>query len=299
MSTEFEYSGSAMGTEFSIAIVCYDKGLADTQAKASIERIKAYEARFSRFLPMSELSLLNTEKDMEVSEEFMNVIVKARELFTETKGMFNPLVQISRLGYTKTFDEIKEDDTIDAHEPYDIDFSTTRIDQERNRVTLMDGQKLDFGGFLKGYLAELLAKGIKDHSPLITGTIVNIGGDIHTEGVDADNMPFDFTIHNPVAGRAGITLTLHNESLATSGTYKRVWNSGGTQVHHILGMDGRDNPDTDIISASVIHKDGSKSEAYTKVLLGVGEARAQEIIHDDTLRYVLIMQSGDVTTNII
>ncbi len=147
-----------MGTDFSIAIVCYEQTLADMLAEQAIEKIRMYEAQFSRFLADSELSILNRDKDMPVTETFMQVTQKAYELFTRTKGIFNPLVQIERLGYTKNFDDINTDEIEEDTQPYNIDFTTTRIDPLHQRVTLTAGQKLDFGGFLKGYLAELLAK---------------------------------------------------------------------------------------------------------------------------------------------
>ena len=169
-----------------------------------------------------------------------------------------------------------------------------------SRIILSKGQKLDFGGFLKGYLAEVIAREIKEHSPLITGVIVNIGGDIHAQGHDVDENEFTFTIYNPVTNDENITITLHNKSLATSGTYKRTWTNKNSPVHHILDVSGTQNPDSDIVSASVIHADGGTSEAYTKVFLSMKPEDASHLLQEEeALPYVLIRNNGEVIKNCV
>jgi hypothetical protein len=51
MITEYEQNGHAMGTEFSIAIVCDSQERTQTLSQYAEETIRMYETRFSRFLP--------------------------------------------------------------------------------------------------------------------------------------------------------------------------------------------------------------------------------------------------------
>lgn len=292
---EYEFTGKAMGTDYAVSIVCNSKNLAESISKDTINKIAEYEKRFSRFLPESELSRLNSNKDMIVSEEFMTVTMKALELFIVTKGIFNPLVQIERLGYDRDFSKIAESKFLENTDPYDIDFETVNLNDENNRIILRDGQKLDFGGFLKGYLAEILCKKIMEQSILITGAIVNIGGDLHTQGTDADGKLFIFDIYNPVT-EEDIPIVLHNQSLATSGTYKRAWTKLNAPVHHILDSSGLSNPESDIISASIIGTDGGRTEAYAKVFLSL-EEKALKILPEEDLTFVLIKKDGSITKN--
>jgi len=46
MIEEFEYNGKAMGTEYSIAIVCSSRELADKIHRISKNDIEEYEKRF-------------------------------------------------------------------------------------------------------------------------------------------------------------------------------------------------------------------------------------------------------------
>ncbi len=293
---EYEFTGKAMGTDYALSIVCSDEDLAVRISEESIHEIEAYEKQFSRFLTDSELSRLNNTKNMLVSEEFIKVTKKARELYILTKGIFNPLVQIGRMGYDKDFSTLKGSTREESTNTYNIDFETTTLDEKAMKIILKEGQKLDFGGFLKGYLAEKICKKMMHSSPLVVGAIVNIGGDLHTQGVDAEGEFFTFDIYNPITEEE-IPVTLHNQSLATSGTYKRVWARSDTQVHHILDSSGIRNPDTDIISSSVINTDGGTAEAYAKVFLSLGE-KAHEILPENNTLFVLIKKDGSVIQNL-
>ncbi|MEN9647323.1 MAG: hypothetical protein RLY57_127 [Candidatus Parcubacteria bacterium] len=298
---EYEYTGKAMGTEYTIAIITDTKETADLLSAAAIVEIHDYEKRFSRFLPHSELSQLNNEMHMKVSQAFLEVVEKAYELYEKTQGIFNPLIQVHRLGYDKDFSVLEKDaisDKTTTSQPvaiasYNIDFSSVIINKKESTITLHPGQQLDVGGFLKGYLAEKLCKKIKNSSPSIKGVIVNIGGDIYTQGTDSDGSHFVFTIYNPITGRDDISLPLYNQSLATSGTYKRTWNTSGIQRHHIIDVSGTQNPKTTIVSASVIHPDGAASEAYTKVCMTHGINASQFL--DESFQFILIHKDGSIT----
>lgn len=299
MIEEFEYNGKIMGTKYSIAIVCNDKDLADNIYKKSLDKMNEYELRFSRFLPSSELSILNKKKSMVVSDLFLRVTLKAYQLFTKTRGIFNPLVSVSRLGYDKDFSEIENNTSPIYDEPYDIDFSSVQIDKKKSMIHLSIGQNLDYGGFLKGYLAEIIADDIKSHSSCIKGVIVNIGGDIHTKGLDKDGNRFVFNIYNPILKDQDVIVSLYNQSLATSGTYKRSWLHLNKKIHHILDASGRQNPDSDIIGASVISNDGATSEAYTKVFLSMDHNDALSLLGEIDIKFILIKNNGKIIKNII
>lgn len=285
---EYEYSGKAMGTEFDIAIVTSDDTHVEHIATQAMREIEDAEKRFSRFQKDSELSTLNRTKKMEVSPELLEAILKAYELFEATKGVFNPLVQISRFGYDKSFPEMSG--IANERGDYDIDFSSVIINKDASTVTLMPGQELDFGGFLKGFIAEKTCRNIMKNEG-VTGAVVNLGGDIHARGTDAEGKSFIFDIFNPVTEQDDFSLPLSNESLATSGTYKRKWGKEGAIMHHILDATGMKNPDSDIVSASVVHEDGGKADAYAKVFLSLGPERALGMLGSDVTQYHLIRTS--------
>lgn len=286
-----------MGTEVTVSIVV-PATQADTIIAHTFDMIKQYEKIFSRFDAESELSQLNNCKDMVVSETFLTALEKARALYDMTEGIFNPLVSVAHYGYDKDYQMlVKEGDRIaKSTVPVAVDFSRVCIDTQTRRVQLGENQQLDFGGFLKGFLAEKLAKSIEIQNPACGGVIVNIGGDLHTRGFDEFGKPFVCTIFNPVTHEE-LPIVLHNTSLATSGTYARVWHTQGVSMHHILSPEGTPNPQMMGISGSVVHPDGAMAEALTKVLLLRGTEALRSLCGDTLCRYVLIQTDGTINTN--
>lgn len=286
-----------MGTEVTVSLVV-PTTQADTIIAHTFDTVKLYEKIFSRFDAESELSKLNNCRDMVMSETFMTVLEKARALYDMTGGVFNPLVSVAYYGYDKDYQMlVKEVDHIaNSNTPIAVDFSQVCIDTQTRRVQLGENQQLDFGGFLKGFLAEKLAKRIEMQNPACGGVIVNIGGDLHTRGFDEFGKPFVCTIFNPVTHEE-LPIVLHNTSLATSGTYVRVWHAQGVSMHHILSPEGTPNPQMMGVSGSVVHPDGAVAEALTKVLLLRGIDALQSMCSDIFCRYVLIQADGTINTN--
>ena len=293
---EFEFNDHLMGTDLSLALIAHDEDYATQIYTDSRRRLQEYEAQFSRFSPESELSKLNKERTLIVSSRFMSLLHTARGLYIKTDGHFNPLLQIERFGYATTYDTVKDVSQRQNPLPYNINFNMLDIDEQTHRISLVDDQKLDFGGFLKGHLAEIEACRIITEYPDIQGVIVNIGGDIHTRGRDASRNVFVFEIENPVTGH-GITVPLENTSLATSGTYRHAWDTDIERMHHILAREGTHNPKTDIVSSSVIHESGASAEAYAKALMTLAPATLEAMV-GEAVQYVLIHQDGTIRTSL-
>lgn len=293
---EYAFSDHLMGVTCSVSIVTESESHATELFSLVRDRLRGYEAQFSRFISESELSKLNRERTTVVSPLFISLLRIAQKLYHATDGYFNPLLQINKLGYTQSFENIQQTIPHSPLQPYNTNFSMVRIEDTTRTVTLVDDQLLDFGGFLKGYLAENEAKRIMYEHPDVSGIIVNIGGDLHTRGKDAEGNIFVFDIHNPLSTQ-GIAIPIQNSSLATSGTYQRSWNIRGEHVHHILERDGLHNPKSNVLSASVIHQSGATAEAYAKVLLTLQPDTLSAII-EEPVQCVVIHTDGRIHTSL-
>lgn len=297
---EFSYQEHHMGTEVYLSFVCMDASIADAIAAETFATIHDYELQFSRFLPTSELSRLNTQKSLVVSAEFLGVLEKSIALYTLTKHAFNPLVQVHALGYTTSFTTLKDMVTKELSTTYNTDFAEITIDQMTHTIGLGKDQQLDFGGLLKGYLAMKLADHIIAKHRGITGVIVNIGGDVTSRGHDELHKPFIFYLYNPVADEE-IPIELTDTSLATSGTYARTWRTSVGPRHHIVDPVSLKNPDADVVAVSIIHRDGAVAEALTKLFLVRGPAEALMTVppteHEYT--YFTVSSNGEINSNFL
>ena len=215
MLKEYEFKDRVMGTDFVVSLVSQTEEAATSGYNQAIGIARAYENRFSRFIIDSELSTLNENKDLFVSDIFWQVFSVAENLYKETNAVFNPLLQISSLGYNKSFNDMEKHLEVNPEVCYDASWDNIYFDKKQKRICLGPQQKLDFGGFLKGYVAEEIANTLKYY---FTGIIINIGGDIFTYGEDENNMPFTFSVFNPITQKDFGHILLKNESVATSGT---------------------------------------------------------------------------------
>ena len=290
---EFNYFQKHLGTDCGVTVITDDVAAASAAATRAFILLTDYEERFSRFKETSELSILNATKKAVVSKTFLTVLTRSLELHTVTEGAFNPLVQVKRLGYQSSFirDDISEKTTESTD--YDTDVAKIVIDEKVGTVQLAPGQELDFGGFLKGYLAELIAKKILETTPSCQGVIVNLGGDLATYGTDANGALFVFTIDNPIT-QTPISVPLKDTVLATSGTYARTWQTNEGARHHIVDSSSRENPSTTLISASIVGGDGALSEALTKVFLTRDVEKAKALAARHHCRFLLITSTGDI-----
>lgn len=286
-----------MGTDVVITLITESYEQAKIIATKGFESIAKAEQIFSRFSPTSELSRLNSSRILTVSDLFIDVLSEAILLHDKTTGAFNPLIQVAKQGYTKDYTLIKDFVSVPQIETYNLYVHSIGINRETKEITLQADQRLDFGGILKGYLSEKIARSITANEPSCTGVIVNIGGDLHTQGHDADGSPFTFFLFNPIT-ETETPIELTNTSLVTSGTYKRHWQTTLGPRHHILSQDGITNSLSPIISASVIYKSGSVAEAFAKYLISTDPPHIDKKLLPSHLQYYLVLEDGSTINSL-
>jgi len=286
---EYEYTDRIMGSDAAISIVAANKPVADALYLRMRALAEMEEARFSRFRAESELSQLNFRRSMTVSPEFFETYVLSQVLSKRTGGAFNPLLAIANFGYDADIRTVRSTERTSTSE-HTVHSMLPRAEGDTRLIELHIGQKLDFGGFLKGYVAEKMAR----LGTGIAGVIVNLGGDIYTHGYDSDREPFVFSIHNPFMPEEGIEFSVANTAVATSGSYNRHWFVDGKPFFHILNSDGTGNPETDVISATVIAPTGAEADAFATVGIVRGSAEAAKLLEAEGFPYLFICSDGDI-----
>ena len=288
---EFDYEKRVMGSEASISIVTTDRAIADATAAMLFEIAENEEARFSRFREGSELSRLNKGRSLTVSKEFMDALLLGKELHRKSAGVFNPLVDISRFGYDADITAVKGSDrTGKETTAYNIDMEAVLISQDTMLVSLQEGQNLDLGGFMKGHTAEKMAKAAIN----CQGVLVNLGGDIYARGLDAERKPFVFMVENPTNPDGDLSFFATNVGIATSGSYNRHWKLRGTPFFHILDSTGMKNPETEILSATVIARTAAESDALATAVLILGIEKGEKLLEENGCEYCLIAKDGSI-----
>jgi thiamine biosynthesis lipoprotein ApbE len=100
---KFEFTFKALGTICTVVIIWESKNDLTKLINECYKKIVAFENEFSRFKNDSTLSILNEKKECEVSDEFLSLIQKSREVYTLTSGYFNPIINSKKIWYYHSF----------------------------------------------------------------------------------------------------------------------------------------------------------------------------------------------------
>ena len=236
-----------------------------TRARRSLE---ALERAWSRFLPDSEVSLLNASPGSrcEVSPETRLLVRRAIEGYRFTAGRFDPTVlpAVIASGYDRDFGAIASPALTPSagavvHGPEGIE-----VDEDEGTVRLPFGVGFDPGGIGKGLAADLVATELLELGA--SGVCVNIGGDLRVRGEAPDGDTWRIEVEDPRGGMPLAVLGLADGSVATTSRARRRWvDVDGTEHHHLIEPLTGTSASTSVLSATVVASEGWRAEVLAKV----------------------------------
>ena len=284
-----------MGTTISLL-------LPENQAELGLQLVRAlfteWEQTLSRFLPDSELSQLNERAGMPtaVSDLLYSVLATALTAAQATQGVYDPalLDQLVRVGYDRTFDDLK---AVQTPQPAGFDliipgepggrWRGIKVDPIRRCVTLPAGIKLDFGGIAKGMAVDAALEQLRQNG--ISPALVNAGGDLAVLGLppDAEQWPIS------VPGQEQMwTIPLRSGAVATSGIAHRHWWQGNTLRHHLIDPRTGLPAESDLWSVSVVADRCEQAEVAAKVAFILGSRKGAEFLRNHNIPGILVHEDG-------
>lgn len=148
--------------------------------------------------------------------------------------------------------------------------------------------QLDLGGYGKGYALDLGMQLLRDAG--MGNAVINAGGDLNVAGRNG-RAAWRIGIRDPRgAGALAWLETSGDEAIYTSGNYQRYLEYEGKRYAHIL--DPRNGmPVQDIVSATVIHRNGARADAAATALTVAGRRRWRAVA--ETLGVAQVMVIND------
>ncbi len=241
------------------------------------ERLRGLERAWSRFLPDSDVSRLNSMPGtwIPVDPATITLIDKMKDAGEFTNGLYDPtfLHELVLTGYDRSIDDgTRVSVTIDLpclnHRIADV-----RIDLPSTSVLLPSGMAIDPGGIGKGLagdllVAELLRSGAR-------GALVSIGGDIAAGGVGPVAEGWTVDVADPFGEASPLaTLVVSNGGVATSSTRTRRWVRDGVARHHVIDPVSGTTSRTDLAAVTVMATSGWRAEVHATAALLCGSAGA-------------------------
>lgn len=274
--SQFRFAFAALGT----VIEVIGEGDSDPRLATWLtERAGQAERRWSKFLPDSEISRLNTTHDwLQVSAPTAALLTKARHFASATNHAFTPLIgPLAQLWDVRAWlTAIAAGKAIDlpSHAAVKAAQAATDISllQQRNEreFRLAPPAALDLGGIAKGWIADEL-RDIACQSGL-RRVLVSVGSSSIAAG--GDGKPWRVGIRALHGGSKQIIgrIQLERACLSTSGDYLQQLPTliDGQLVHHVIDPATGYPSASGIRQATIVATSGIEAEVASTVALVQG-----------------------------
>jgi thiamine biosynthesis lipoprotein len=294
--TRQQYTGTALGTTYSI-IAYADEDLELDQSLS--ELFDQLNQSMSTYHPQSDISKINRGERVQVDSLFRFMFEKSAEINILTSGYFDPTVGIlvDAWGFgaesLNAFNATQVDSLLQF-----VGFSKLSLTDTNELVKAYPGIRIDFNAIAKGYALDLIADLLVAKNS--SNFLIELGGEIVTKGINLDSLTsWRVGIDDPQAkeGERSITrtITLTDESMATSGNYRKFRIdslTGERYVHTINPLTGLAVPSS-VLSASVIAPDCATADAFATAFMTMPLEDSKRLIAQEGLSVFLIYADGD------
>lgn len=272
----------------------YGDGAEEAVEKAEDE-IRRLESVLSVTEKGSEVYAINQQGGGTVSEDTRKLLERSEDIYQETDGLFDitiyPLMEL--WGFpTKNY-----------HVPSETELQETlrlvdgsKILREVDQITLLPGQKLDFGGIAKGYAGDQVLKCLKAAG--IENALISLGGNIGTLGVNEKKEPWVIGIRDPKGTPEEMigSVRVSGKFVVTSGGYERYFEEDGNTYIHILDPKTGYPAKKDLISVTIVSEDGTLADAMSTsiYLMGLEAGTDYWRTHQEEFDMILVTEDERV-----
>ena len=277
--------GQAFGTTYSITYVipASDKR---SLPHAQIDSLLAdLSHTFSIFDTNSIIYRWNKGEDVELNEDFLNVLELSKQVSAATVGAFDctvqPLVQLWGFGKDGVRHTVS-DDTLAAVRQF-VGFQL--IDLQGDSILRKDPRvQLNFNAVAKGYAVDRVSDWLVEQG--YSNCLVEIGGEVAARGTKSGKL-WKVGIQVPTktadGGRESFqSIELPDGSaVATSGNYRNYFEEDGVRYTHILDPRTGKPERTNLLSVTVLASDCATADAYATAFMVLGHDRSSEIVRQN------------------
>lgn len=282
--------GYAQGTTYHITY--YDTQNRDLQAEIDSILIE-FDKSVSTYLPSSIISRINAnEKNVKTNKYFDVCFNKAKEVWENTNGAFDPTVYplVNAWGFGPGKKQKIEKPVIDSIMKF-VGFHLIQL--KGNKVLKKDSRvALDFNAFAQGYSVDVISQFIASKG--ITVYLVEIGGEIYAKGKKPDGTNWTVGVEEPLDNKETQNpykafVKLDGMAIATSGNYRRfIIEDGIKYAHHIDPKTGYPTKNN-LLSASIFSKECISADANATGVLVMGLEQAIKFLsqHPELQAYLI------------
>ena len=226
----------------------------------------AFEGRYGRFLPTSELARLNrgAGRPVRASPGLCALVSDALAFAYRSDGLFDPtlLGALADAGYDRSFTLLPASRPARPAQPRIAGWRDVSLDASTRLITLPAGVGLDLGGIAKGWAVDRLA------TLLGAPCLVNAGGDVYVAGRPDDVPAWIVGVEDLFAPQRDLALlALQDRGVATSTSLKRRWRQAGRWAHHLIDPRSGRPSESDAVQVTAVAATATLADYQAKVAL--------------------------------
>ena len=291
-----------MGTMVSVEIVTNSSGVTSGRMEKVWAEAERLERVFSRYLPDSEISLINREaghRPVPISDEMMDVLSRAEDISRITQGAFDvsvgPLMKIwgffpERKGRVPAEDELADCIARVGWRAIELNRS------ERTVYFLKPGVEIDLGALAKGYVVDRIVELLVEEG--IENGLVNAGGDIYCLGEYPGGRSWRIGLEHPRDEDEILTvLELKNRAVATSGDYRNYFIRSRLRYPHIIDPRTGRPSRSKVVEVSVMAPDCLTADGLATAMFVMGADRGINLLKqiEDVDGVIVTEEEGEFT----
>lgn len=271
--------GEAQGTYYSITY--FDKEHRDFQYVID-SILQAFDRSVSLWVPNSVLSRVNrNDSTVKLDMYFKLNFRLARQVAEATNGAFDftiaPLVKAWGFGFddNKKVNERIIDSLLPLVDYRNVHIKNGKIEKTDPRITF------DFNAIAQGFSVDVIGAWLESKN--IENYLVDIGGEVKARGNKPDGSSWKVGIEKPAkykndARDLKAVVALQNNSIATSGSYRKFYEEDGIRYSHTIDPTTGYPVQHSLLSVSVLTDNTGLADAYATAFMVMGLEKSKAFL---------------------
>jgi FAD:protein FMN transferase len=274
-----------MGTTYQVIYVPDRVSVRQDEVEALLADINQ---SMSTYIESSVISKINLSNDPAVwhpiDSHFDIVFRRAREIYDDTDGAFNPAVGplVDAWGFGPDGTGTLPDDeairkllNVVSMDAFTLQDSPPAVRKQ------FAGARLDFGGIAKGYGVDAIASLVEKRG--VKNYVISIAGEVRARGLRPEGDGWHVGIEKPAADalaarRIQTIVELKDSAVSTSGTYRNYRDDDGKTLSHIIDPKTGYPARNSLVSVSVLAPDATTADAYATAFIVMGLEEALRLV---------------------
>ena len=282
------FRGNTQGTTYEIIIADNEVNFTGAEIDSVLA---AFDQSLSTYIPTSKISQLNvTPRNLTLTDEtgfFKTCYLTSKEIFRTTDGAFDPSVfpLVKGWGFMDNVEsplsqaevnELLKVIGFDQH--HSMEFNGDNISISKTKPEF----QLDFNAIAQGYSVDVLGDFLDQRGQ--KNYYIEIGGELLLRGKNLKGTKWNIGIDVPTDNSSDHSIenvvSISNEAIATSGSYRKFYEKDGKRYSHFLDPKTGFPVVHSLLSATVIAPNCAEADAYATAFMVMGAEKTLAFVQE-------------------